>query len=93
MSGHTESDFETAIEEGLTRAGRYTKRTPADYDELLALFPDDVRWSRHPASFLAIVRLPRPPPRPRTYKRDFRVKVIAGFNLSGGEGLRGSSST
>ncbi len=42
MPGHTERHFETAIEAGLIGAGRYAKRTPAAYDEALALFPDDV---------------------------------------------------
>lgn len=42
MAGHTENDFETAIEAGLIRAGGYAKRSPAAYGEALALFPDDV---------------------------------------------------
>lgn len=42
MSGHTERDFETAIEAGLVGAGGYEKRQPNAYDEALALFPDDV---------------------------------------------------
>ncbi|WP_295885595.1 DEAD/DEAH box helicase family protein [uncultured Thiohalocapsa sp.] len=42
MSGQTERDFETAIEAGLTSSGGYEKRGPADYDEGLALFPEDV---------------------------------------------------
>lgn len=42
MSGHTERDFETAIEAGLIGAGGYVMRPPAAYDEALALFPDDV---------------------------------------------------
>lgn len=42
MSGHTERDFETAIEAGLIGAGGYAKRSPAAYDEALALFPEDV---------------------------------------------------
>ena len=42
MSGHTERDFETAIEDGLTRSGGYEKRNPIAFDEGLALFPDDV---------------------------------------------------
>ena len=41
MSGHTERDFETAIEAGLTSSGGYEKRSPSAYDEALALFPDD----------------------------------------------------
>ena len=42
MSGHTERDFETAIEAGLTGSGGYEPRSPSAYDEALALFPDDV---------------------------------------------------
>ena len=42
MAGHTELDFEIAIETGLTGAGGYTKRDASAYDEALALFPDDV---------------------------------------------------
>jgi len=42
MSGHTERDFETAIEFELTRSGGFEKRTPDAYDEALALFPADV---------------------------------------------------
>lgn len=42
MSGHTENDFETAIEAGLIGAGGYAKRSAAAYNEALALFPDDV---------------------------------------------------
>ena len=42
MSGHTERDFETAIEAGLTSSGAYEKRGPNAFDEALALFPDDV---------------------------------------------------
>lgn len=42
MAGHTENDFETAIEAGLIGAGGYATRPPAAYDEGLALFPDDV---------------------------------------------------
>ncbi|CAM9870567.1 unnamed protein product [Ectocarpus sp. 12 AP-2014] len=42
MAGHTELDFEIAIEAGLTGAGGYTKRDASAYDETLALFPDDV---------------------------------------------------
>ncbi len=42
MAGHTEHDFETAIEAGLIGTGGYVKRPPTDYDELLALFPGDV---------------------------------------------------
>lgn len=42
MAGHTERDFETAIEAALIGAGSYTKRSQAAYDEALALFPEDV---------------------------------------------------
>ncbi len=42
MAGHTERDFETAIEVGLTSSGGYEKRVPKDYDESVALFPADV---------------------------------------------------
>ncbi|WGH78602.1 type I restriction endonuclease subunit R [Jannaschia ovalis] len=42
MSGHTERDFETAIEAGLTGGGGYATRLATDYDEALALFPEDV---------------------------------------------------
>jgi type I restriction enzyme R subunit len=42
MPGHTERDFETAIEAGLSDAGGYAKRAATTYDEVRALFPDDV---------------------------------------------------
>ena len=42
MAGHTERDFEMAIEAGLTSSGGYEKRFPVALDEALALFPDDV---------------------------------------------------
>ena len=42
MSGHTERDFETAIEAGLTSSAGYETRNPSAYDEALAFFPDDV---------------------------------------------------
>ena len=42
MSGHTERDFEKAIEAGLTSAGGYDMRNPSAYDEALALLPADV---------------------------------------------------
>lgn len=41
MSGHTEKDFETAIEAGLIHADVYEKRSPKDFDESRALFPAD----------------------------------------------------
>lgn len=42
MSGHTETDFEAAIEFELTRSGGFEKRNPTAYDGALALFPEDV---------------------------------------------------
>ena len=42
MSGHTELDFETAIEAELIRSGGFGRQSPRAYDEELALFPDDV---------------------------------------------------
>ena len=42
MPGHTECDFETAIEAGLTSSAGYETRNPSAYDEALAFFPDDV---------------------------------------------------
>ena len=39
MSGHTERDFETAIEAGLSSSGGYETLSPSAYDEALALFP------------------------------------------------------
>lgn len=42
MPGHTERDFETAIQAGLTRGGGYQKRRPNTFDEARALFPDDI---------------------------------------------------
>lgn len=42
MSGHTERDFEAAIEAGLIGVGGYTRRNPSAYAETLGLFPDDV---------------------------------------------------
>lgn len=42
MSGHTERDFEVAIEAGLIGVGGYEKRAASAYDEAVALFPDDV---------------------------------------------------
>ena len=42
MPGHTELDFETAIEAGLTSSGGYEMRNPGAFDEALALFPEDV---------------------------------------------------
>lgn len=42
MVGHTEYDFEVAIEYGLIKSGGYTKGKPTDFDEDLALFPSEV---------------------------------------------------
>ena len=42
MPGHTERDFEKAIEAGLANGGGYEKRSPNAFDEALALFPGDV---------------------------------------------------
>ena len=42
MAGHTETDFERAIEHGLVQTKRYTKGDPRTYDAARALFPDDV---------------------------------------------------
>ena len=56
MSGHTETDFEQAIEHGLIFGDRYQKRAPEAFETAEALFPDDVigfiresqpsRWSQ-----------------------------------------------
>jgi len=42
MTGHTELDFEIAIEAGLISSGGYEKREATAYDEALAMFPEDV---------------------------------------------------
>ncbi|GEP12017.1 hypothetical protein MMMDOFMJ_4560 [Methylobacterium gnaphalii] len=42
MPGHTEADFEHAIEHGLITRDRYQKRAPADFDVSSALFSEDV---------------------------------------------------
>jgi len=42
MAGHTETDFERAIEYGLLQTKRYAKGDPKAYDAATALFPDDV---------------------------------------------------
>lgn len=42
MPAYTERAFEAAIEQGLVASGGFTKRKPIDYDETLALFPEDV---------------------------------------------------
>ena len=60
MSGHTERDFEAAIEAGLTSSGGYEKRSPNAFDEALALFPDDVSdflKASQPAKWQALVAL------------------------------------
>src|SRR5436190_15433801 len=56
MAGHTEADFEYAIEHGLIGGGGYIKGDPRAFDAVTALFPDDVigfirdsqpaRWSQ-----------------------------------------------
>ena len=42
MPGHTEADFERAIQHGLTTHDRYQTRAPSAFDPATALFPDDV---------------------------------------------------
>ena len=42
MSGHTETDFEQAIEHGLLSGDRYQNRAPEAFEAAAALFPDDV---------------------------------------------------
>ena len=42
MSSHTERAFETAIEFGLTSSGGYEKRNSNAFNEVIALFPDDI---------------------------------------------------
>ncbi|WP_407948687.1 type I restriction endonuclease subunit R [Parvibaculum sp.] len=42
MAGHNEAAFEMAIEHGLTSRGGYLRRSPADFNEELCLFPADV---------------------------------------------------
>ena len=42
MAGHTEIDFERAIEYGLVTRDRYQRRGPETFDPITALFPDDV---------------------------------------------------
>jgi type I restriction enzyme R subunit len=42
MAGHTETDFENAIEHGLVIHDRYRKGDPKAFDAENALFPDDV---------------------------------------------------
>lgn len=42
MAGHSETAFEIAIEHGLTARGGYLRRSPADFNEDLCLFPADV---------------------------------------------------
>lgn len=42
MLAYTETAFEAAIEQGLLTGGGYRKHQPSEYDEALALFPDDV---------------------------------------------------
>ena len=42
MSGHTETDFEHAVEYGLITKDRYRKGDPKAFDPATALFPDEV---------------------------------------------------
>lgn len=42
MPGHTERDFEHAIEFGLTHGGAFTKGKPRDFEAATALFPSEV---------------------------------------------------
>ena len=42
MPGHTERDFEHAIEYGLTLGGGFSKGKPADFEASSALFPAEV---------------------------------------------------
>lgn len=42
MAGHTETDFEHAIENGLITDGRYRKGAPDAFDPATALFPEEV---------------------------------------------------
>lgn len=42
MAGHTETDFERAIEYGLINQGGYAKGDPKGFDAVSALFPDEV---------------------------------------------------
>lgn len=42
MSKHTEAAFEQAIEASLVSRGGYERRKPKQFDEAMALFPDDV---------------------------------------------------
>ena len=42
MAGHTETDFEKAIEYGLIANGGYAKGDPKTFDPAIALFPDEV---------------------------------------------------
>ena len=57
MPGHTECDFETAIEAGLTSSAGYETRNPSAYDEALAFFPEDVSGFLKDCAY----RKPRPP--------------------------------
>ena len=62
MPGHTERDFENAIEAGLVNTGGYEKRRPNAFDEALALFPGDVTGflRRQPIGKVGIARGPSP---------------------------------
>ena len=60
MPGHTERDFETAIEAELTESSGFEKRSQNDFNEDLALFPDDVAGflrDSQPAKWEALEKL------------------------------------
>ncbi len=60
MPGHTETDFEIAIEVGLVSSGGYEKRNPKTYDEELAVFSEDVTGflrDSQPAKWEALEKL------------------------------------
>ena len=94
MSGHTERDFETAIEAGLTSAGGYETRRPNAFDEGLALFPDDVSGflqSSQPAKWKGLEALLGPKTAPTvldTLSKELELKgtlhvLRHGFNCYG----------
>lgn len=60
MASHDERDFEKAIEAELTSAGGYERRSSNDFDEALALFPNDVTGfleNSQPAKWKALKNL------------------------------------
>ena len=94
MSGHTERDFETAIEAGLTSADGYETRRPNAFDEGLALFPDDVSGflqSSQPAKWKGLEALLGPKTAPTvldTLSKELELKgtlhvLRHGFNCYG----------